>query len=299
MLAPICLFTYNRYRETKQTVEALQKDYLAKESDLIIFSDGPKNEASVSKIQEVRQFLLTISGFRSVEIIESLNNKGLANSIIGGVTQIINQYGKVIVLEDDIVVSRGFLTYMNNALNFYESDEQVMQVASYMFAIDSSNLPDTFFYSANTCWGWGTWKEAWKKFNPDSESVLSELKKKNISWNQFNAMQGKEFQKQLLKNLNGKLITWAVKWHAAIILNNGKVVHPKTSYVLNIGFAGNGENCKKGQSEGLIDNNLNLDVSDASNYDNEKALYRLNKYFKKRYSFLNKINRKIKSYINF
>ena len=199
-LSPICLFTYNRLSETKQTIEALKQNCLASKSELFIFSDGPKDNSDLSKVIDVRQYLKTISGFKSINIYEARENKGLANSIVSGVTKIIKKYGRVIVLEDDIITSYGFLRYMNDALNYYIYEDDVMQVSSFMFPIDTKYLPDSFFYQANTCWGWGTWARAWKFYDDNTTNIISRLKEKRISWNTFNAMQGNEFKKQLFNN---------------------------------------------------------------------------------------------------
>ncbi|MCG6190245.1 glycosyltransferase [Maribellus maritimus] len=296
MLAPICLFTYKRLPETKQTVEALKRNDLASESNLIIFSDGPKNDADSSNVDAVRQYLHSVEGFKSVKVIESKENRGLARSIVSGVTSIVERYGKIIVLEDDIVTAQGFLKYMNDALEYYCDKNDVMQVSSFMFSIDSENLPDTFFYQANTCWGWGTWKRAWKYYSDDAEELLNKLKTKGIGWEHYNSYQGKEFQKQLIGNIKGSMKTWAVKWHSVMKLHDGKVLHPKTSYVQNIGFNGTGENCGVGDIEGLINNKLDLDVTDAEKYKENEAIERLKVYFKNRYSYRNKIKRKLAYY---
>lgn len=294
--APICLFTYNRLSETKETITSLKANSLAVDSDLFIFSDGSKNNLDKDKVNEVRDYLRTISGFKSVNISESKVNRGLAESIVSGVTSIVEIYEKVIVLEDDIVTSRGFLSYMNSALTYYESFNNVMQISSFMFPIDSHNLPDTFFYPANTCWGWGTWKSSWSHYNDDSSYLIDMLKSNNISWREFNSLQGREFEKQLLRNLSGSLRSWAVKWHAAIIINKGTVLHPKVSYVSNIGFSGNGENCNKGSIMGKINNELSLDVVSANIESNDLAMFRLKQYFIVYYSFYEKLKRRIKSF---
>ena len=122
------------------------------------------------------------------------------------------------------------------------------------------------------------------------------MREKNINWTEFNSLQGNEFKKQLMKNRSGKMNTWAVKWHSSIKVNNGKVLHPRSSFVSNIGFSGNGENCKKGDFIGEINDSLLLDVSHAERKSNYLALIRLKTYFKKRYSIIEKIKRKIKSF---
>ena len=132
MLAPIVLFVYNRPWHTAQTLEALKKNYLALNSDLFIFSDGPKNEQAKEKVFEVRKLLKTVTGFKKITIIEKETNIGLANSVINGVTEIINEYRKIIVIEDDIITAPYFLKYMNNALDLYETENKFMQIPVYV-----------------------------------------------------------------------------------------------------------------------------------------------------------------------
>ena len=154
--APIALFAYNRPWHIRKTVETLQKNELSEHSELFIYSDGPKNQEDRELVNEVRQYLHSIRGFKHIEIIEQKRNSGLADAIVSGVTEIVGTYGKTIVLEDDLVTSPYFLRYMNDALKFYKEDEQVMHIAGYMLPINSFGLPETFFYRIASCWGWGT-----------------------------------------------------------------------------------------------------------------------------------------------
>ena len=244
-LAPIILFVYNRPWHTQQTVEALLKCELAKESDLYIFADGPKEDASSEtrqKIAEVRQYIHTIDGFKSIHIQESPTNKGLANSVIDGVTKIINEFGKVIVLEDDIVTSKGFLRYMNDALKTYEDETKVMHVSGYMYPLKKNTLPTTFFYPAASCWGWATWKRAWVHFNADAKLLYDQIKEQGLlDILNINSIHG--FEEQLKENVEGRLNTWFIKWNASVILEHGYSLYPKRSLVRNIGFDGSGEHC--------------------------------------------------------
>jgi len=241
MLAPIVLFTYNRLWHTQQTVEALQKNELASESELFIFSDGPKDEEQNKTVTEVRNYIKTINGFKKITIYESFENKGLANSIIDGVTKVVNEFGKVIVLEDDIVASHGFLRYMNDALNVYEFNKKVMHVSGYMYP-HKENLPDTFFFNVPLCWGWGTWARAWKYLSQDSKYLFDYFEKSN-QWKKFDAFGGTYLKDQLVANLNGKLNTWFIKWHASVLIKDGLTLYPGQSLVNNIGFDGSGVHC--------------------------------------------------------
>ena len=258
-LAPIVLFVYNRPWHTARTLQALMQNELAAQSHLFIYSDDAKEGASavqLKSINEVRQIIRSKNWCKQVTIIEAFKNKGLADSIVEGVTNIVNEFGKLIVLEDDIVVSKGFLKYMNDALNLYENKSDVMGVSAFMFPIKDGGLPDTFFYNANSCWGWGTWRRAWSNYNNNPLDLYTKLIDKKVDWQKFNAYQGNEFKEQLLANIEKTLNTWAVKWHSSIYLNDGKVLHPKKSLIKNIGMDGSGENC------GLTDQFKNMDTID-------------------------------------
>ena len=237
-LAPIVLFTYNRLWHTKQTAEALQKNLFAKQSNLFIFSDGPKTDKDDPKVKEVREYLKTIKGFKNIEIIERNKNWGLANNIIDGVTKIVNEYGRIIVLEDDIVTSPYFLKYMNEALNRYEDEERVMHISGYMYPIKTDGLPDTFFLKPTSCWGWATWKRAWKYFERNPEKQIKILTKNQIK--DFNLNNSYDYWSQIILNYQGKLYTWAIFWYLSVYLNNGLSLHPRESLTKNVGTDGSG-----------------------------------------------------------
>ncbi len=246
-LAPIALFVYNRPWHTQQTLEALFHNDLANESHLVIYSDGPKNDASaeeIEQINEVRSIIRMKSWCKTVEIIESSTNKGLANSIIEGVTKIIHQYGKIIVLEDDIVTSIGFLKFMNDALTIYEFDDQVMHISGYIYPIKKrKKLPNTFFLRTTSCWGWGTWSRAWEKFEKNPQKQIGELEKNKL-WYEFNLFGSYEsFQRQLESNATAEINTWAIFWYTTVFFQKGLSLHPKNSFVQNIGHDGSGIHC--------------------------------------------------------
>jgi GT2 family glycosyltransferase len=177
---PIALFVYNRLWHTQQTVEALKKNKLAAESELFVFSDGARTGADKEKIRAVREYLKTVNGFKKVTVIEWNRNLGLAQSIISGVTQIVNRYGRIIVLEDDIVTSPYFLRFMNEALEFYKDEEKVISIHGYIYPV-KAKLPETFFLRGADCWGWATWKRGWELFEPDGRKLLNELKAKKLT----------------------------------------------------------------------------------------------------------------------
>ncbi|MEH0157816.1 hypothetical protein V6R21_27245 [Limibacter armeniacum] len=247
-LAPIVLFIYNRAWHTEKTLEALSQNNLADQSTLYIYADGPKDSASEADLAEIaatRQVAHKKQWCKEVHIIESDKNKGLADSIVEGVTAVVNQYGKVIVLEDDITTSKGFLQYMNDALNLYAEQPNVMHISGFLPQqfpnAKQYELPETFFLTFMSCWGWATWKDAWAKINLDTGYLLEEINKEN-KLNAFNLDGAISFHQQLEWNLQGKMKTWAIKWFTSIFLEGGLCLYPKQTLVRNIGFDGSGEN---------------------------------------------------------
>lgn len=240
--APIALFTYNRPWHTRQTVMALQKNQLAAQSELIIYSDAAKNDQAIDAVNEVRAYLKTISGFKSVRIIEQSSNQGLANSIIAGVSEVLDQYGKIIVLEDDIVTSPAFLLFMNQALDFYQYKDQVWHISGWNYPIDGQNLGDVFLWRVMNCWGWATWQDRWQHFNKNPQQLIEQWSKQDIY--RFDLDGSGVFWSQIQANARGKLNTWAIFWYATIFEHQGLCVNPSVSYVENIGMDGSGEHCK-------------------------------------------------------
>jgi len=173
MMAPIVLFVYNRPAHTERTLSALKKNTLAQESDLIIYSDAAKTEAAFDAVADVRRIIRDTTGFRSVTVREAQSNKGLAASIIDGVTSVINEYGSAIVLEDDIETSPYFLKFMNDALSKFQGDERVWHISGWNYPIDLEGLPETFFWRVMNCWGWATWADRWRAFEKKPKATSS------------------------------------------------------------------------------------------------------------------------------
>ena len=228
------MFTYNRPHHTFKTVEALKNNFLASESRLFIFSDGPKNNNSVLGVEKVRTYLKKIDGFKSIKIIERKKNLGLATSIIEGVTKIINEFGKIIVIEDDLVTSPFFLNYMNDALTIYKNDDQVACIHGYLYPIDKI-LDSTFFIKGADCWGWATWKKSWEIFEPNGFKLMSEIDRRQCH-REINFNNTYAYVKMLKDHNNGKIDSWAIRWYISTFLSNKLTLYPNKSFVLNIGM---------------------------------------------------------------
>jgi hypothetical protein len=296
-LSPIILFAYNRPWHVKQTVEALKNNFLADQSELFIYSDGPKAQEDHYKVNEVRNFLYRIDGFKVVKIIESSENKGLAQNIISGVTETVNHHGRIIVLEDDLVTSPYFLQYMNESLERYKNDPVVMHIAGYMLPVETENLPETFFYRAPSCWGWGTWQDSWRLFekNPGKLMKIFSAKQKRS----FNLDGCHDFWAHLKANKTGKWETWAIFWYASIHLNRGLCLHPSVSMVRNIGHDGTGSHCRESEQYNVKLSEKPIRYYEKNLHEHQEAVHRIKEFYKKmRSPFATKIVQKVKCLLN-
>lgn len=233
---PIILFVYKRLDALKQTVNALKMNEPAAESDLFIFSDAAKYEKDIPHVRAVRNYLSSVTGFRSVTIHESVTNKGLAASVIEGVTGVINKYGSAIVMEDDIITTKNFLHFMNEALDKYENEKKVCSISGYSFSLKKNHEynSDAYFLNRGWSWGWATWKDRWNAVDwkvSDYEKFLSNsrLRKKF-------ALGGSDLNSMLHKQMTGKIDSWAIRWFYHQFKTNTLTLYPLYSKAVNIGF---------------------------------------------------------------
>ena len=235
-VAPICLFTYNRLAETKQTVEALKNNFMAAESELFVFSDGAKNKETASKVAEVRNYLKTLSGFKNIEIVFSEDNKGLANSIIHGVSQVMSKYGKVIVLEDDLVTSPNFLDFMNQALEFYKDHQKVFSISGYTMNLPSLKKDKNDYYVGYraSSWGWASWSKSWVDVDWEIKDYKDFSKSKTS--NRIFKRGGSDMLRMLKNQRNSKIDSWAITWCYHQFKKDQLTVFPTISKIVNIGF---------------------------------------------------------------
>ena len=234
-LAPIALFCYNRLDLLRQTVDALGANKPAVSSNLFIFSDGPKNQDDIAAVNAIREYIRTISGFRSVTIREAETNQGLANSIIAGVTEVVNKYGRIIVLEDDIVTAPYFLQWMNDALNLYENEEKVAGIHAWSPPEQFGKRPETYFIREVGCWGWATWKRGWDLFEKDGEKLLMQFTSDKMIYD-FNVYDSYPYYQMLKDQVVGNVDSWAIRWYASVFLNEKLGLQPGKTIVANIGY---------------------------------------------------------------
>ena len=236
-LAPIILFAYNRPKHVKQVLEALQQNKLSEQSELFIFSDGGKDFEDEKLVEETRKILDNTTGFKKTTVIKRPVNFGLAANVIDGVSTIIEKYGKVIVLEDDLITSPTFLSFMNKALDVYENVDEVAHIHSFCYA--GLNLPDTFFIKWVGSTGWATWRKSWRLFERNGEKLLAELKEKKLT-KAFDFNGKYPYTRMLKRQIAGRNNSWAIRWNASLFLNNKLSLNTGKSLIYNIGFDGSG-----------------------------------------------------------
>lgn len=238
MAAPVVLFTYNRPDLTARTVRALAANPLADQTDLIVFSDAARRPADQEGVYKVRQIFSGLDGFRSVRLIARAENMGLARSILAGVSAVLEEHGSAIILEDDLETSPHFLAFMNLALETYAADERVAAVSGYVPPVDGK-LPETFFLREADCWGWATWRRAWRHFRADGASLLQDLQSRKLT-DAFDYHGGYPYMRMLQQQIAGANNSWAIRWRASVFLNDMLTLYPGRSLVRNLGFDGSG-----------------------------------------------------------
>lgn len=286
LYSPIILFIYNRPDHTEQTLKALSENTLAQESDLFIFSDGAKENATpeqLDKIKQTRELAHSKKWCKNVTVIESEKNKGLAASIISGVTEIVNKYGRVIVLEDDIVTGKYFLEFMNTALEKYSNEKKVWHITGWRDPVKKAEEGECFFYPTMDCWGWATWADRWQYFKKDVPYYQNIFTKK-MKYHFNIEGSDKGMWSQIEDNASGRINTWAIFWYASIFLQNGLCLAPSKSLVKNVGFDNSGVHCGTNPAQ-EIQHNINIKIN---SYPQKIRINK--KEFRKNIVFLNKMH---------
>ena len=229
-LAPILLLVYDRPKQTRQTLAALEKNPLAKDSLLYIVSDAPKNAQAVEAVNQVRALIREPWHFQHINIIERQRNRGAAESLIDAVSRLIRKHGKLIILEDHLETSPHTLRYFNDALYRYQADDLAMAVSGYMYPVEQPKmLPKSFFFRAPNGWGWATWERAWNHFEADIKILTSDLRRRD---KQAFSLEGSEdFWKQVKAYRKGKTDSWLIRWYLSMFKRNGLVLYPRQSLI--------------------------------------------------------------------
>lgn len=297
-VAPLALFVYNRPSHTRQTLEAISSNLLADQTSLYVFIDGPKKDAdtqTIERIDETKDIVRSRSWCKELIVVERDTNLGLATSIIEGVTALVNQFGSVIVLEDDLVTSRYFLSFMNQALQTYQFEESVACISGYIYPVEDK-LPDAFFLKGADCWGWATWKRAWDHFEKDGVILAQQINDRKLEI-EFDFDNSFPYYQMLIDQIANKNNSWAIRWYASAFLKEHLCLYPGISYVKNIGLDGSGTHSGSGlgflNAENFDENCVSLHNSLLIREDKAAkavlAKYFRNKFAKQKTGFIQQI----------
>ena len=254
--APLVVFAYRRPKHLARCLSALRRNRESSRSPLIIFCDGPKGPEDADAVLRTREVAWGVEGFASVRVVVADRNKGLAPSVIDGVTQVLNDYSHAIVVEDDLMVSVDFLAYMNEGLALYKEDPRVVSIHGFLPAVDVE-LPQSFFLRGADCWGWATWRRAWSEIDFDSKTLLESLETSPDRL-LFDFDGAYPYLKMLRDQVDGKIDSWAIRWYASAFLQGKLTLHPGSSLVTNTGMGGMGTHT--GVVEGLRSSAQRIDL---------------------------------------
>lgn len=292
--APAVVFVFKRAESTKRLIESLLRNGEAADTDLFIFSDGPRNETEAGIVSKVREYIYSIGGFKSINIQCAPSNKGLANSIINGVTSVLKSYDKVIVVEDDLLVSCNFLQFMNQALDFYNNNEKILSIGGFTGPLKRGADDDVYFTQRACSQGWGTWSDKWLKIDWNIRDFNSFIKNRTEQ-RRFNRM-GSDLTGLLYKQMKGKVDSWAIRWCYHQFKNGLYTVYPTVSKVKIFGldeFATH-NSFKWDRLKTTLDESGNVQFNFKTNVQLEPFYM---KQFVARYSISRRVTYKIMDYI--
>lgn len=277
MTAPIILLVYNRLSHTQQVVTALSNNYLAQDSELYIYADAAKHAAAMEEVNTLRSYLPTITGFKSVHVCLRETNLGVDENTIQAVTEVVNKYGKAIVLEDDLVTSPWFLRFMNEGLDFYENQDNVASIHGYVYPVQQQ-LKDVFFLKGADCWGWATWKRAWGLFEPDGQKLLDGISARGLQ-REFDFNDTYPYFNALKAQATGHTTHWDIRWYASAFLAEKLTLYPGRSLVMNIGHDASGSHCIESKDYDVVLANSALSVKTDAIPD-QQAYHAFEDFFK-------------------
>lgn len=280
-LAPVAVFAYARPKHLTQLIDSLKLDQLASKTELYIFIDGARTSEQKANVNAVQTVARNVCGFLSVHCIAAKTNKGLARSIIDGVNFLLQNYERIIVLEDDLVVSPLFLQYMNDALARFADDDRVISIHAYVYPV-CDVVPEAFFLRGADCWGWGTWRRGWKLFNPDGKVLLHKLKQLDLI-KEFDFNGSCKYSEMLKSQTKGQNDSWAIRWYASAFLENKLTLYPGRSLVNNVGNDNTGTHCKATNAYDSTLSTTPIDLSKLDVVSSSVAYKAFENFFKKQH----------------
>ncbi len=238
-LAPIVLFVFRRPQHTARVLEALARNAELAQSELIIYCEGARNDSEREAVAATRRVVRENARAGSVRIIERERNLGCAASILAGINEVLGVHERIIVLEDDLVVSRYFLEYMNTALERYATAESVLHVSGFMFKDAFTSPGAALFLPLTSSWGWGTWRRAWGHFDTELRA-LPWLDQSLFRRFRFDLLGAFPYREMLDQYRRQEIDAWDIRWYLGFFRQSALAIFPSKSLVANIGFDDSG-----------------------------------------------------------
>ncbi|MEO0851933.1 MAG: hypothetical protein AAFY15_00295 [Cyanobacteria bacterium J06648_11] len=241
--APIAVFAFNRPDHLEATLAALLRCRGADESPIHVFADGPRHSGEADAVDATRRVAVDMLGDRA-EFRFAEGNQGLAASISAGVGELVERFGRVIVVEDDLELSQEFLSYMNAALNRFEASPEILQVSGFSYEVASfSDRDEGLVFPLTTTWGWATWERAWRRYDPEATDWEKLISDKTLA-RRFNLDGAYDYTTMLKRQMRGQLDSWGIRWYWSVFRAGGLVVYPPQTLVVNRGMDGSGTHGK-------------------------------------------------------
>lgn len=237
--APVALFCFNRPDHLRRTIKSLQRCEGYAQHRIIVFGDAARTPADAGRVAATRSVAAELLG-RDAELRFAEENRGLSRSIIDGVSEILQRHGRVIVVEDDLLLGKGFLRYLNNALSFYNDDPRVYQISGYAFEVPTfADRSESLLLPLTTTWGWATWSRAWRAFDPKAEGWQQLARDRELR-RRFNLDGAYDYAGMLENQMHGRLDSWGIRWYWSVFKAGGLSCFPPRSLVANLGLDGTG-----------------------------------------------------------
>ena len=277
--APIAIFCFNRIDHLKTLIESLKANVDSDKSEVYFFIDNWKYEHDKEKVTKVKDYVKNITYFEKINIIERDFNYGLQKNITTGIKHVFKKHNKIIVLEDDLLLSQHFLDFMNKNLDFYESNKSVASIHGYCYP--GINVEEDFFFLRGAdCWGWGTWKNKWNIYQHSQKKLFTRLLFSPHKLYKFNFGLYGPYIKMLIDSCLGRNDSWAIKWYASAFLKNMYTLYPKNSYVFNTGLDNSGKHCNNTSDYDTKICDEYVRVGNIKIEENIEARKEFNKFFK-------------------
>ena len=232
----IGVFCYKRAEKLKTSMEALLKNPECASLDIIFFADGYKNENDKPGVEATRNYIDSITGFKNIYKHFRERNYSTGPNFFEGLTYLSRHYNQFIIVEDDLVVTPNYISYMLAALDFYRDEKSVFCITGYVFPLNLRNYDyDTIVYKRFCSYGWSCWSNRMRQIAWHTDELINLIQSTPNFKNRLNK-EGFDLYRMLKKQINGTISTWDIQMQVHVAKHDFNIVYPVISKAKNIGF---------------------------------------------------------------